>query len=101
MNCWLVHRYPVKIWEKGPLYLRYYITSNCPVLQSVKKFTNYAPQKNYLKNIGNVKHYHNNDFNNSNNRDRLCDSSLINVENIITTNSNFNTQNKMLLQELV
>jgi hypothetical protein len=61
MNCRLVHRYPVKIWEKGPSYLRYHITSNCPVLQSVKKIAPYALQKNNLKKKKKtVRYYHNN-----------------------------------------
>jgi hypothetical protein len=62
INCRLVHQYPVKIWQKGPSYLRYYITSNCPVLQSVKKIAPYAPQKNNLKKKmkKTVRYYHNN-----------------------------------------
>ena len=62
INCRLVHRYPVKMWEKGTSYLRYYITSNCPVLQSVKKIAPYAPQKNNLKKKmkKTVRYYHNN-----------------------------------------
>jgi hypothetical protein len=42
------------------------------------------------------------DFNNSNNQDILHDSPLINIENITTTNSNLDTQNKKeLIQEPV
>ena len=49
MNCRLAHWYPVKMWEKGTSHWRYYIISNCPVLQNVKKISTYAPQKKLIE----------------------------------------------------
>jgi hypothetical protein len=41
----LAYRYPTKTLEKGPSYLRYYIISNSPSLQSVKKIAPHTLQK--------------------------------------------------------